>query len=155
MFLRISGRGRFKGASSVLNLFIQRAVKPRCLGRGFTALAVRRPSCGITPHWCYYLNVFALCNRIYWRLSPAIVGGVKYIASSRPDVNRIRRTISLSNRRPLGDRGLLANPLRVKLTSAGSSQESPPFREGSVKRNDQRHKPGILPGCQICDTQIL
>ena len=65
-------------------------------------------------------------NRIYWRLSPAIMGGVKYIASSRPDVNRIRRTISLSNRRPLGDRigGLLANPLRVKLTSASSSQQS-------------------------------
>ncbi len=43
-------------------------------------------------------------NRIYWRLSPAIVGSVKYIASSRPDVNRIRRTIIPRNRRPSGDR---------------------------------------------------
>ena len=44
-------------------------------------------------------------------LSPAIVGDVKCIASSRPDGNRIRKT-----RRPSGDqdRGFLANPLRVK-----------------------------------------
>ena len=33
---------------------------------------------------------------IHWRLSPAIVGNVKCIASSRPDVNRIRRTKMVS-----------------------------------------------------------
>ena len=87
---------------------IQCAVKPCCFGAGIEGARRQAkvfPCNAIPGSFRDKLTVCSLFdNRIYWRLSPAIVGGVKYIASSRPDVNRIRRTISLSNRRALGDR---------------------------------------------------
>jgi hypothetical protein len=78
-----------KALNEIDEEIIKCAVKPLALAMGISGEGLSSPS--------YTLGaILRMCSPFdkwrHWRLSQAIVGNVKCIASSRPDVNRIRRT---------------------------------------------------------------
>ena len=75
-------------------------IRYRDIRRSPSGEGVSSPSytLGVILRMCSSFNQW-----IRWRLSLAIGGDVKYIASSRPEVSRVRRTIPSSNQRPSGD----------------------------------------------------
>ncbi len=86
--------------ASALRMIIQRAVKPLALAMGISGEGLSFPTYTLRA----VLRMRSSFDKwIRWRLSLAIVGDVKCIASSRPDVHRIRRTVTSSNQRPSGD----------------------------------------------------